>query len=95
MTDYDVHILKQNAKQFLYSKKKRQITWWRLCEGGGLTKGRAGYTLDNQHKSSGGHTPPLSQNRSLHAGISNEPYLLFYFLQGFNSLPQLQVIPCS
>jgi len=39
-----------------------------LCEGGGLTKVRAGYTLENQYKSSSGHTPPLSQNRSLGAG---------------------------
>jgi len=40
--------------------KKLPLTWWRLYEGGGFTKARAGYTPDNQHKSSGGHTPPLS-----------------------------------
>jgi len=39
--------------------------------GRGLTKVRAGYTLENQHKSSSGHTPPLSQNRSLYAVFSN------------------------
>jgi len=37
--------------------------------GRGLTKVRAGYTLENQHKSVCGHTPPLSQNRSLGAGV--------------------------
>jgi len=46
------------------------LTWWRLCEGGGLTNVRAGYTLENQQKSVCGHTPPLSQSRSLHAGHS-------------------------
>ena len=49
------------------------LTWWRLHAGGGSTKVRAGYTLEYQHKSVCGHTPPLSQNRSLAAGI-------FYFI---------------
>ena len=35
-------------------------TWWRLCEGGGLTKVRAGDKLPNPHKTVCGHTPPLA-----------------------------------
>jgi hypothetical protein len=35
-------------------------TEWRLYEGGGFTKVRAGYTLENQHKNFCGHTSPLA-----------------------------------
>jgi hypothetical protein len=35
-------------------------TWWRLYEGGGFTKVRAGDAFANSHKYFCGHTPPLS-----------------------------------
>ncbi|MCL2596292.1 MAG: hypothetical protein FWD66_01235 [Paludibacter sp.] len=47
--------------------------------GRGLTKVRAGGALANSHKCLGGHTPPLSQNRSLAAVLSfpcNSPFHL-------------------
>ena len=40
--------------------RRLHLTWWRLHAGGGSTKVPAGYTLEYQHKTVCGHTPPLA-----------------------------------
>jgi hypothetical protein len=49
--------------------RRLQPTFWRLCEGGASTNVPAGYKLSFPHCFFCGVTAPLSQNRSLAAGI--------------------------